>query len=103
MTKAAADGHTKFSTWRTSRGWVWTCSCDHNGGTHPTMGAAIDDARPHYGHELAVDVRPFYGPETWLVCDSCNYVRHRCGGCGEDLPHAKNRIEHSQHGPDVCT
>lgn len=28
---------------------------------------------------------------SYLYCDDCNYARHICGGCGEDLKHEQGR------------
>lgn len=37
---------------------------------------------------------PFYttdpGPYLFLVCEACNYVKHRCHFCGDDLSHAED-------------
>jgi hypothetical protein len=49
-----------------------------------------------------------YGPHLWEVCERCNYDRHVCFFCGDDLRHA----EDTHRGPnahacyvedDVCT
>lgn len=36
-----------------------------------------------------------------FYCDSCNYDRHYCHGCGEPLPHDNSKD--NEHGMDVCT
>ena len=45
----------------------------------------VDDSRVNYGasHE---------------DCDYCNYARHICGGCGEELNH--DWTEQAQYGPE---
>jgi hypothetical protein len=37
---------------------------------------------------------PTYGPYTWEVCERCDYNRHVCGGCGEELTHAQAQGAH---------
>jgi hypothetical protein len=36
------------------------------------------------------------GPWTWEVCEACNYNRHVCAGCGQELRHAE-----TQSGPNL--
>lgn len=38
---------------------------------------------------MSLDYKFPIGPETWLVCNDCNYHLHRCHFCGADLTHAE--------------
>lgn len=37
------------------------------------------------------------GPPLYLVCDRCNYDRHICFGCGDNLRHDDNNLDGTPH------
>lgn len=51
----------------------------------------------------AVENVPLFGPHLYEVCEGCNYNRHRCHFCGDDLSHAWSRqAEHyAECRPDL--
>lgn len=50
--------------------------------------------------EAKVDTRPMYDhPALWEVCDACNFVKHRCHFCGDDLRHdERTNFDGTLHG-----
>lgn len=40
-----------------------------------------------------------YGPHLFEVCDACNYNKHICHFCGEDLRHDERLLDGS---PNPC-
>lgn len=49
------------------------------------------------GHYTPEDHVTNYGA-SWRDCDQCNYIRHQCGGCGEELNH--DGTEGTEYGPE---
>ncbi len=45
-----------------------------------------------------IDLRE-HGPFLWEVCEACNYERHICHFCGEDLRHDNRLLDGS---PNPC-
>ena len=37
------------------------------------------------------------GPHLWEVCDRCNYDRHICPGCGDNLRHDDRNLDGTPH------
>lgn len=38
-----------------------------------------------------------HGPHLYEVCDACNYERHTCHFCGEDLRHDERNLDGTPH------